>query len=374
MVNTDYSYTYDTRGRLLTVSKNNIEVENYTYDNNGNRLQAIVYGVNTNASYTLDDNLEVYGENTYRYDEDGYLVEITTPTETTTYTYNTLGALTKVQTPTKTINYHLNALNQRVAKEVNGVITEKYLWANLTTLLAIYDKDDNLVQRFEYADQRMPLSMTSNATKYYLHYDQVGTLRAVSDTNHNIIKEITYDTYGNILLDTNKNFKVPFGFAGGLHDKDTKLVHFGYREYDPYTGKWTAKDPLDFSGGDSNLYGYVLGDPVNYTDSLGLYNDPRMNVALPNWNKPLFNPNGATSKIYHGLKKGIPKAFSGLLGGLQKLDNYSNTCHNNLLGDTLFDYLYLNVQKSNNTNELPFNLMDKADTYNSANKVLNGAN
>jgi uncharacterized protein RhaS with RHS repeats len=47
-------------------------------------------------------------------------------------------------------------------------------------------------------------------------------------------------------------------------------VHFGYREYDPFTGKWTTKDPLLFGGGDSNLYGYVLGDPVNLVDPEGL--------------------------------------------------------------------------------------------------------
>ncbi len=118
----------------------------------------------------------------------------------------------------------------------------------------------------------MPTSMTQDNETYYLHYDQVGTLRAISDTNHNIIKEVTYDTYGNILSDTNLN--IPFGFAGGIHDKDTNLVHFGYREYDPLTGKWTAKDPIDFSGGDSNLYGYVLGDPVNFVDPSGEFGVP----------------------------------------------------------------------------------------------------
>ena len=118
----------------------------------------------------------------------------------------------------------------------------------------------------------MPVAMTDrNGTKYYLHYDQVGTLRAVSDISHHIVKEITYDTYGNILTDTNPSFKVPFGFAGGLYDADTKLTRFGYRDYDAYTGKWTAKDPIGFSGGDSNLYGYVLGDPVNLVDPNGLY-------------------------------------------------------------------------------------------------------
>ena len=63
---------------------------------------------------------------------------------------------------------------------------------------------------------------------------------------------------------------MPFGFAGGLYDEDTKLIRFGYRDYDPYTGKWTAKDPILFAGGDSNLYGYVLNDPVNLVDPEGL--------------------------------------------------------------------------------------------------------
>jgi RHS repeat-associated protein len=64
---------------------------------------------------------------------------------------------------------------------------------------------------------------------------------------------------------------VPFGFAGGLYDADTKLTRFGYRDYDAETGKWTAKDPIGFDGGDTNLYGYVLGDPVNFIDINGLF-------------------------------------------------------------------------------------------------------
>ena len=94
--------------------------------------------------------------------------------------------------------------------------------------------------------------------------------------NLEVIKEITYDTYGNILNDTNPSLKVPFGFAGGLYDQDTKLTRFGYRDYDAYVGKWTAKDPIGFSGGDSNLYGYVLGDPVNFIDPNGLEVFPEM--------------------------------------------------------------------------------------------------
>jgi len=86
-----------------------------------------------------------------------------------------------------------------------------------------------------------------------------------------MVKEMAYDTFGNILVDSNPAFKVPFGFAGGLYDPDTGLTRFGYRDYDAYTGKWTAKDPIGFAGGDKNLYGYVLGDPVNFVDINGLH-------------------------------------------------------------------------------------------------------
>lgn len=34
----------------------------------------------------------------------------------------------------------------------------------------------------------------------------------------------------------------------------------------------TAKDPILFAGGDTNLYGYVLNDPINFTDPVGLIN------------------------------------------------------------------------------------------------------
>ncbi|WP_428737715.1 RHS repeat-associated core domain-containing protein [Sulfurimonas sp.] len=265
-----YNYTYDENSRLITVEKNNQIVESYTYDKNSNRISATINGVTTQATYDQEDAIDTYGDNTYTYDTDGQLNQKITNEGITTYSYNSQGTLTKVVTPTNTIEYILNPLGQRVAKKVDGTITEKYLWADLTTLLATLDANNNIIQRYNYTDSRVPTSMQQDGETYYLHYDQVGTLKAISDTNHNIVKEITYDTYGNIQNDTNPNFQIPFGFAGGLQDQDTQLVHFGYREYDPYTGKWTTKDPIDFSGGDSNLYGYVLQDPVNLVDPEGL--------------------------------------------------------------------------------------------------------
>ncbi len=134
----------------------------------------------------------------------------------------------------------------------------------------MYDGSDSLLMRFEYADARMPFAMTMGGAVFYLAYDQVGSLRVVADASGNVVKQIDYDSFGNIITETNPGMKIPFGFAGGLHDRDTGLVRFGYRDYDPDTGRWTAKDPILFAGGDTDLYGYCLNDPVNWIDSLGL--------------------------------------------------------------------------------------------------------
>ncbi|WP_208022616.1 RHS repeat-associated core domain-containing protein [Desulfonema ishimotonii] len=168
-------------------------------------------------------------------------------------------------------------------------ITEKYLWSGLTTLLAVYDGSDNLLMRFEYAAGRTPVAMTKGGQRYYLAYDQVGTLRAVTDASGNTVKRVGYDTFGNVLTDSDPLFEVPFGFAGGLYDEDTGLIRFGYRDYDPNAGRWTAKDPIGFAGGDTDLYGYCLGDPVNWVDPKGL----TISIPLPIPNILPFPPSPA---------------------------------------------------------------------------------
>jgi RHS repeat-associated protein len=40
-------------------------------------------------------------------------------------------------------------------------------------------------------------------------------------------------------------------------------VRYGARDYDPFAARWTLKDQIRFEGNDTNLYGYVIGDPIN---------------------------------------------------------------------------------------------------------------
>ena len=136
----------------------------------------------------------------------------------------------------------------------------------------------------------MPFAMTMGGATYYLAYDQVGSLRLVVDSGGSIVKRIEYDSFGNILSDSNPSITIPFGFAGGLHDRDTGLVRFGFRDYLPEIGKWTAKDPIDFAGGDSNLYGYVANDPVNFVDPSGLRPPSFPYQSFPGMKPDLANP------------------------------------------------------------------------------------
>jgi RHS repeat-associated protein len=298
----NYAYAYDERGQLLTVKKNGALVEEYRYNVNGARK----YEMNSQRgiagrtfTYSDEDHLLSAGDNSYQYNLDGFLTTKTEGTDVTAYDYSSRGELLSVTLPDATaIEYIHDPKGRRIAKKVNGVIVEKYLWQGLTRLQAVYDGSDNLVMRFRYADARMPMEMDKGAATYYLAYDQVGSLRAVTDASGNIVKQVEYDSFGNILVDSNPAFTVPFGFAGGLHDRDINLIRFGYRDYDPEVGRWAAKDPIGFAGGDVDLYGYTFNSPINWIDTIGLASlSTSMGIGYTTFDPRPEDPNGRPYSI-----------------------------------------------------------------------------
>lgn len=78
------------------------------------------------------------------------------------------------------------------------------------------------------------------------------------------------DAFGNVVSDTNPALDPYIGFAGGLTDRDTGLIRFGFRDYLPDIGRWTARDPIGIAGGDLDLYAYCGQDPVNCVVRMGL--------------------------------------------------------------------------------------------------------
>ena len=208
--------------------------------------------------------------------------------------------------------------------QVNGQIVEKYQWLNLTTLLAIYDANDNVVQRFEYSGGRTPTRMTQDGQRYYIISDYQGSPKLVTDRNGNMVKAIGYDSFGNVIEDSNPGFRLPFGYAGGLYDPETGFVRFGYRDYDPDAGRWTAKDPIRFGGGQANLYSYVLNNPISFVDPVGLWSlsiDIYAGVGISG--SVGVNPDGSwflTGKAGVGLGGGISLDPNGQAPGYDSCD------------------------------------------------------
>ena len=58
------------------------------------------------------------------------------------------------------------------------------------------------------------------------------------------------------------------------------MLFYGFRYYDPVTGRWLNRDPIEEFGG-LNLYAFVLNNGVNWVDVLGLFSSfPGSGITL----------------------------------------------------------------------------------------------
>lgn len=265
-----HSYAYDyqpSNGRLTAVRKDGTTIGSYQYDANGNRTQS----GSKLASYDDQDRLSTYDGATYSYTANGELQQVN-GAGSTTYAYDVLGNLRQANLPDGTrLDYLIDGRNRRIGKQVNGVTVQGWLYQGPLNPVAELDGNNQIVNRFVYGSRsNVPDYLIKGGQTYRIVIDQLGSVRLVIDSQTGAIAQrIDYDEYGIVTLDTNPGFQ-PFGFAGGLYDQHTKLTRFGARDYDALTGRWTAKDPIRFGGGDANIYAYVLGDPVNLSDPSGL--------------------------------------------------------------------------------------------------------
>jgi RHS repeat-associated protein len=266
------AFDYDPAGRLREARRDGIAVASYDYDANGNRVSRTDASGTIAATYDAQDRLLQYGSTSYTHNPKGERTRKVTGGQTTSYRYDGLGNLTGVTLPDGTqIEYLLDALDRRGGKRVNGALVQAFLYQDRLRPIAELDGDGGVVSRFVYATGgSVPDYMVRGGVTCRIVTDHLGSPRLVFDVaTGQILQQMDHDEFGRVLLDSNPGFQ-PFGFAGGLYDQQTGLVHFGAREYDPETGRWTVKDPLGFGGGDANLYAYVANDPVNATDPLGL--------------------------------------------------------------------------------------------------------
>ena len=263
-VATTFDYDYDVAGRLVTVAENGLTVSTYTYDSNSNRLSHNA----TTGTYDEQDRLLSYGNTAFSYTLNGELASQTQSGQTTTYQYDVIGNLTQVTlSDSTTIDYVIDARNRRVGKKINGTLVQGFLYQDQLNPVAELDSNGNVITDFVYASRfNVPDYMIKAGVTYRIISDHLGSPRLVVDISTGaIVQRMDYDEFGKVTVDTNPGFQ-PFGFAGGVYDQHTQFTRFGARDYNAVIGRWTSKDPIRFDGGDANLYGYVLGDPVNFVD------------------------------------------------------------------------------------------------------------
>jgi len=81
----------------------------------------------------------------------------------------------------------------------------------------------SVVSAFVYSYASGPLYMIKAGNSDRIISDSLGSPRLLINTvNGEIGQQLDYDTFGNLLNDTNPGFQ-PFGFAGGIDDPNTKL-------------------------------------------------------------------------------------------------------------------------------------------------------
>ncbi len=99
--------------------------------------------------------------------------------------------------------------------------------------------------------------------------DHEGSVRDVIDNSGSVLDHIQYDSFGNILSQSNAADAMRLAYTGQQYDSQTGLYYDHARYYDPSTGRFLSTDPAGFTAGDENLYRYVGNSPVDHTDPTG---------------------------------------------------------------------------------------------------------
>src|SRR5262249_380773 len=152
------------------------------------------------------------------------------------------------------LSYSIDPRGRRVGRVLNGQATHRWLYSTGPRPVAELDASGQVTTRFVYGDSPwVPAYLVKGCPTYPIVADNTNSVRlVVARASGAIAQRIDYGEFGQVTLDTNPGFQ-PFGFAGGLYDSLTGLVRLGARDYDASAGRFTARDPLLFSAGDTNL-------------------------------------------------------------------------------------------------------------------------
>jgi RHS repeat-associated protein len=197
---------------------------------------------------------------TFGYDQLGNRTsqDPTGPTPATTFAYDQANRLTSYTAP---------GVQRSYTYDGDGLRAD-LLWDHNATLPLVIGDSGGL---YVTDPSGLPLAKLGyDATQRYYHHDQLGSTRALSTPTGTVTARYDFDAYGNP-TNTPTSASNPFGYTGQYTDPATGLIYMRARWYDPKTGAFITKDPIGQDSGETNLYRYAAGDPVNTVDPTGLF-------------------------------------------------------------------------------------------------------
>ena len=112
----------------------------------------------------------------------------------------------------------------------------------------------------------------SSPTNGFVAYDGNGNVVAlVNAADGSTLSLYEYGPFGELLRATGPLAKLnPFRFSTKYDDDESDFLYYGYRYYNPSTGRWLSRDPAEENEGGPNLYALVGNDSIQSSDPLGL--------------------------------------------------------------------------------------------------------
>jgi RHS repeat-associated protein len=188
----------------------------------------------------------------------------------TTYKYDQGGNLIAVERP-KTgesaaveESYTYDGSGLRASETVSGS-TNHLTWDQSAELPLLLDDGHTA---YIYGPDGLPIEQIAEGSATYYHHDQLGSTRMLTDSSGEPTATFSYSAYGTPAGHTGTQ-RTPFGYAGQYTNAGSGLQYLRARAYDPATGQFLSKDPLEALTRSS--YGYVTGNPLNATDPSGLW-------------------------------------------------------------------------------------------------------
>ena len=195
---------------------------------------------------------------TYGYDTRGNRTSVTPPGgPAVALGYDQANRLTSYGTAA---TYAYNGDGLRMSKTVSGTTTQ-FSWDQSGDLLAdgansyIYGPGGVAIEQVDGS---------GNVT--YLHQDQLGSTRLLTNSSGGVVATYTYDAYGSTMAKTG-TASTPLGYAGQYTDPESGLIYLRARYYDPATGQFLSRDPAVSMTGEP--YSYAVDNPLNRTDPSG---------------------------------------------------------------------------------------------------------